>query len=479
MSRAVSTVVVTLIVAGGASIGVASASYADDGTVTEDSLFSNDRGMSLDKDYFEMSTPFGESETQTITLTATQDLTLRAAGEYSTPGDSFYVTRAGVCPGYFGTVAMKAGDSCTLTIVFTPSTTGSYWGGPSFVATVNGVSHDVGLNIHGNVETVVLSGPTDFGAVRIGESRTEQLTLTNVTRYDFIPTELLNYLAGYYGFSVANTSCVDTLAAGASCTIDLQFAPLYNFDVSSYAYATGTVNGQNAYSNGLSFVGSGSEGTVGLTATPIVDFGSVSEKSQASGTIVFTNTGEERLTFSDYSGWFSNYSGAFALAGSVPTALESGESAEVPVTFSAEFASVGEQLSDYNITGYTSSYTAVSATVALRALVTADEAVVDPTDPPKPVDPEVKPVNPVNPDPQVDPPADAADPGSPADPADKTPAAEPVVAQPEESASPTENKSALATTGAEAPLVGLGAATLLGLAGVVGLWLARRARKVS
>ncbi|QIM19528.1 choice-of-anchor D domain-containing protein [Leucobacter coleopterorum] len=478
LSRAVSAVLVALLVAAAFLLGTASASFAEDQPVTSDSLFSNDRGISLEKDYFEMSTPYGETDTQTITLTATQDLTLRASGEYTTPGDSFYITRAGVCPGYFGTVTMKAGDSCTLTIVFTPSSPASYWGGPSFVATVNGVSTDFGVHLHGNVETVVLSGSTDFGAVRLGESRTEQLALTNVARYDFTPAELLRYLATYAGFSVAHTSCGDVLAAGATCTIDLQFAPVYTFDASSYSYATGNMNGYDVYSNGLRIVGSGSEGNVGLTATPTVDFGSVSESAQASGTIVLTNTGEERLTFNTYNGWFSDYSGAFTIAGDLPAALEPGESAEVQVAFSASLSSIGEHVSDYNLTGYTSNYTAASVTTALHALVTSDAAPVvppAPTDPPTPTDPDVKPTVP----PQTGPTEKGPITAPPVtEPADETASA--AAEAPSEGKSPSAVETMLATTGTGGSLAAtVGVATLFGAAGAGIIWLSRRRRKVS
>ncbi|NIH53546.1 choice-of-anchor D domain-containing protein [Lysinibacter cavernae] len=478
------TALTAIIVAAGLSFGVGAAASAEEPAVTSDTFFTNDRGLTLQSDYLEMSTPFGEATTQTITLTATQDLTFRAASEYPTPGDSFYVTRAGVCPGYFGSVAMKAGDSCTLTIVFTPSTTASYYGGPSFTATVNGVTTPIGIHLHGNVETVVMDGPINFGTVRLGDSETLQYTLTNVARYDYTVTELFSGLATYYGFSIAGTSCGSVLPAGATCTIDLDFAPIYNFEASTYVYSTGTMDGQRAYSNGMYTKGTGSEGVVGLTATPTVDFGAVAEGETANGVMTLTNTGEVRLTFNTYNGWFSNYSGAFALVGELPAALEPGASVDLPVVFSADGAEVGEQTSDYNVTGYTSAYTAANAQVSLRALVEAGSSPGDPVDPVDPTDPGV-PVDPTGPLVPTEPVA----PTPPPTPETKLPAVDEIVVPavtPGDAAQQTQPASAastaaagsLAVTGTHDSVAGLSALLLVAV-GASALYFGRRSRQAN
>lgn len=462
LGRATGAGFIALVVSLGSSIGVASAASAEEPALTADTLFTNDRDISLDRgSALKLSTPLGESVTETVTLTATQDLTLQSVSENATPGEPFYVTRDGVCPSYFGTVTMKAGDSCTLTVVFTPSNPSGYFGRSGFVATVNGVKNSFGVNFQGNVETVVLSGVTEFGNVRIGQSSIQQLTLTNVARYDFIPAELLEGLVTSYGFSVADTTCGDVLSAGASCTIDLQFAPIYIFEASSLVYVTGTMGGYSAYSNALGITATSVEGTAELTVTPSLDFGEVAIDSSTTGTIVLSNTGEATLIFNTYDSWFSDFSGAFAFGGELPRVLQPGESAEVPVVFSASSGALGEQLSDLYITGYTQNYASADATVALRALVAEKVDPVDPGDPGNPASP-VKPVPPTGPE---------------STRPEQNEATVPTVSV-QNKASAAAADSKLAVTGANVSLAAMGAALLLSV-GVVTLWAARRQRSAT
>ncbi|MFC4225053.1 choice-of-anchor D domain-containing protein [Lysinibacter cavernae] len=400
-----------LVIATGISAGMSTAAMAEEPAATADTFFTNDKGISLDSGYLVFATPYSKPVTETLTLTATQDLTLESTTEYPTPGDRFHITRTGVCPTSFGTVTMRTGDSCTLNIDFTPEMVRYFYGETDFTITANGVTTDFSVGFQAHVQTVVLTGDATFGSVPFGTSVTSQIEFANITDYDFHITDLLVNMSPSYGLSIQATTCGTVIAAHATCTLDLQFQPEHTFDINRQVFARGTIEGKNAISSAIEVSARGDEGPVSLTATPSVDFGTLEPESSATDTITITNTGEIALgLFTDYS-WFNDTTGNFTIEGSLPETLEPGSAVDVSVRFTAPADSEGEHLSKLNLVSFTPNFSYADASVALRANVASKDSPVTPTTPETPsetLDPQqpefpVAPEQPVIPAPPVAP----------------------------------------------------------------------------
>jgi len=142
------------------------------------------------------------------------NITTSASGDY----------RASGCGG-----SLASGATCTLTVTFTPSTSGTIQGD---IALANGttVNPDV-LNASGTAIYPLTVSPASlsFGGVTVGSASSAQtVTLTN---HSAAALSLSVVASG--DFTAGGGTCTGSLAGGASCTMLVTFAPT----------TTGTVNG--------------------------------------------------------------------------------------------------------------------------------------------------------------------------------------------------------------------------------------------
>ncbi len=172
---------------------------------------------------------FGEVRVQSsatdVSITITNnsssdtDLTdLRIAGTH--PGD-FAITANDVT----NSILISNGGTYTFDVGFTPQAAGSR-SAEVVVETTNGISTSVPLSGTGVEAALTLSeNSLDYGVVRVGETDVSSITVTNPTS---VPVDLDPALlqgTGGSAYSVSTGSLGGTLAAGASKTIDVTFAP--------------------------------------------------------------------------------------------------------------------------------------------------------------------------------------------------------------------------------------------------------------
>lgn len=413
--------VLTLGVAG----TTAMSAHADDAALNANDLFTNDIGNDLTNgwDFVEFHTPLGDIETKTITLTATRDLTLSTQGEMNRPGSGSAVTgqRSGTCPPYFGSVAMKAGQSCTITFVYTATLSNmSYFAGQNFRATIAGQNVDFSVGVNAMSTTMTINTPIDFGTVKQSSTGTQQVTVTNVTRFPITLNDVASQQIPW-DMLLALESC-PTIDAYASCTMDLAWTPTYdNPAMSNYFYLTGTIDGgQKAMSNSSSLKGVAKGLVTSLSVTPSLDFGSLDPDTASTLDISFTNDGETDMVLNSWALYFSD--SRFSTPTELPLTIPSGTTATLPVTFAGSPDS-GPVSSSLSISAYTADYSGYAGLSVSLAANVNELAPVDPTDPttqdPTPTDPTTPPVVPT---PPVAPP-------TPVTPV--TPPVEPVAPQPE------------------------------------------------
>ena len=190
--------------------------------------------------------PIGQtSSPQTVTLTNTGNATLNISS--ITASGDFHISNNTCGP----TVA--AGANCAVSVTFNPTKKGARNGALTF--TDNAPNSPQTVALKGTGQSITVS-PTslNFGSVAVGNTSAQKnVTVTNVssTTVTFTGFAFAGTAAGDYLIS-ANT-CGATIAAGASCSVGVQFKP--------------TTTGKRAAKLNVKNNGGGSPATVSLTGT--------------------------------------------------------------------------------------------------------------------------------------------------------------------------------------------------------------------
>jgi subtilisin family serine protease len=272
------------------------------------------------------------STAQSVTLTNSSGTTL-TLNNITVSGD--FARSGGTCPTSFpATLAAEA--SCTIDVTFTPSTTGARTGALTISSDASGSPHEVSLSGTGAVPAMSLSSSSlSFGDQQVDTTSTAQsVTLTNSggATLNLSDVTVGGDFARSGGTCPANFPA--TVAAGASCTIDVTFTP------STTGARTGTLSIDSDASGSPHAVDLFGTGTT--TPTPAVvalsasslDFGSqpVGVTSVAQ-TITLTNTGGTVLTIADIVA-----SGDFGVETTCGATLAAGASCTITVTFTPTVA---------------------------------------------------------------------------------------------------------------------------------------------
>jgi hypothetical protein len=166
---------------------------------------------------FPIVAPGQSSASQTVTLTNTSgsaatSLTLTATTPFSLVQNTCGTTLA-------------AGASCSTGVVFSPTLNGSYTGMLTIASASLAASATVALSGTGGTPGSVQASPSliDFSQTGVGQlSSPVTVTLTNPSA----TSSLTNFaVAVTAGFKLVNNACPSTLAAGASCTVGVEFVP--------------------------------------------------------------------------------------------------------------------------------------------------------------------------------------------------------------------------------------------------------------
>lgn len=220
------------------------------------------------------------SAVQTVTLTNTGSQALTFSGISVAIGQTDF----GQSNNCGATLAM--GASCTVSVSFTPSTSGSRSG--LLVALHNGPGGrtDVALSGTGTAPSATLPDVT-FGNVSAGSSATQTATLTNTGIGPLSVTPPTAASVSGAGYSFVSTTCGTSLAVGANCTVTLSFAPSSNAtSPGSLVIATG------AGSLTSTLTGTGTRAVLAFTPSTLPSFGTVQVgQSSDSATLTLRNNG--------------------------------------------------------------------------------------------------------------------------------------------------------------------------------------------
>jgi hypothetical protein len=288
----------------------------------------------------------GKSQTQSVALTNAggSPVTISQA---SVSSASFSIT------GLSLPVNLAPGQSTNFGVLFTPTTAGNVSGSVAVAGSASLSTSQTAINQSTSVsasvsmsgdgipsgQLSVAPGSLDFGNVQIGKTQTQTATLTNSSGNS---VTISKAVVSGSGFSLSGLSLPANLAAGASTSFSVTFAPS----------TSGTVNGSVAFTSdatnpslGLPLTGTGNlPGS--LTANPAtLSFGSVQVGNSRSLSETLTNTGGATINLTNAAAVGTG----FSISGlSTPTQLSAGQS----VTFSVLFApkSAGTASGSVNIT---------------------------------------------------------------------------------------------------------------------------------
>jgi archaellum component FlaF (FlaF/FlaG flagellin family) len=270
-------------------------------------------------------------------------------------------------------------DTCTVTVTFTPSVTGSISGALTIVDNAVNTPQVLALSGTGLPELSISPASESFGAVTVGSTSTAKtVTLTNNTSatldYAFLASS--NYSAAGSGKS----PCSGALAKKAKCTVSVTFTPTANgtadgsFAVSSASFPTQVA--------ALSGTGSGGA-TAPLTFSPTTFkvANTLVGTSSSPVTVTVTNSSASTVNITNFTA-----SADYGVTGSGTTpcggTLGPAASCTVAVIFSPSVAakiegsvvfmdnaSVNTQLYDLSATGISPvTFTPASLTFASQAL---------------------------------------------------------------------------------------------------------------
>jgi len=227
------------------------------------------------------------------------------------------VTAAGDFAQTNNCAAVAAGASCTVQVTFTPTATGARNG--TITVTDDAGTQVAALSGTGNAPGVSLNPSTlPFGSQVVGTTSAAQNVIVSNTGTSVLTIASITAAGDF----ADTTSDCTTVAAGASCTIQVTFTPT----------ATGTRNGNialvdNAGTQVAVLSGTGNAPGVGLNPSTLTFAGQVVGTTSAAQSVTVTNTGTSLLAISSVTA-----SGDFGQSNNC-TSVATGASCTIQATF--------------------------------------------------------------------------------------------------------------------------------------------------
>jgi hypothetical protein len=191
------------------------------------------------------------SASQSITLSNTGNAALNISTvTISGTNSSDFAKSADTCTG----AAVAPNNTCTVSVTFTPSATGSRSASLNFTDNAGGSPQTVGLSGTGTGPVVSLSAPPTFPSEPVGTTSPSQtVTLTNSGSASLTFTAI--GVTGPFATVASGTTCSTSspVAAAGSCTVAVTFTPT----------AAGTASGSLSFSDNAA----GTPQTIALSGT--------------------------------------------------------------------------------------------------------------------------------------------------------------------------------------------------------------------
>ncbi len=216
---------------------------------------------------------------------AAQTVTVTNSGSTAASGLAVAVSSGpfGIASNGCGT-ALAAGASCTVGVSFTPTGTGQLTGLLTVTSALSETPVTVTLSGIGGTTGAVEFSPASISFPVTGVGQTSSPVTVTITNVDTASSLTGVALTASAGFTLAGNNCTAALAAGASCTVGVEFAPTAagaqtgtlslassSFSIPATATLSGTGFDFSAAISGSSSVtvASGQTGSFSLTISPL------------------------------------------------------------------------------------------------------------------------------------------------------------------------------------------------------------------
>lgn len=263
---------------------------------------------------------------QNITLSNTGGVALSLSGITITGTNASDFKQTNTCGS-----SVVAGAFCTISVTFDPAAAGDRSASVSISDNAAGSPQSVALSGTGVVATVTLSPATglSFGSQPVGIATSAQkITLTNTGGASLSINSITITGANAGDFGETNT-CGSSVAAGANCTISINFTP--------------SATGARSASVSVSDSAAGSPQTAALSGTGVVAAVTLSPTSltfssqgigttSAAQTVTLTNSGGATLSITGVSITGAN-AGDFAQTNTCGSSVAAGANCSISVTF--------------------------------------------------------------------------------------------------------------------------------------------------
>jgi hypothetical protein len=265
------------------------------------------------------------AETVTVSNTGSAALTITSVAISGTNASDYAETNT--C-----SAAVAAAGTCTINVTFTPSATGVRDGTLTVTDNNDGTSGStqaLTLTGTGTAPAVTLSPASlTFANQNVGTtSAAENVTVTN----SGTATLTLSTISASGDFSQTST-CGNSLAAGAKCTISVTFKPSALF--TRTGALTLTDNG-SADTQTVALTGTGMGAQATLSASSLTFAGELMGVTSAARTVTVTNSGNASMTVTSLAA-----TGDFAQTSTCGSTLAANASCTISVTFKASAAGV-------------------------------------------------------------------------------------------------------------------------------------------
>lgn len=190
--------------------------------------------------------------------------------------------------------AVPAGSTCTIQIDFAPSATGPATGTLSIQDDAPGSPHGVALSGTG-IYPHAMASPSNiaFGNVRAGTTASQTAALTNDGSTTIHVGQTTLYAESLFSLSADNCSNT-TLAVGAACTVQVNFAPVTGSGSHQLATLTFNDDAGNAPQT-VAVSASVVQPAVSLSASSLAFGNQLVGTASASQSVVLTNSGTDTL----------------------------------------------------------------------------------------------------------------------------------------------------------------------------------------
>jgi len=216
--------------------------------------------------------------------------------------------------------------SATLTATYTPAAAGNASGSITIASDASNSTMTIPLTGSGAQAGLSVSPSTfNFGSVVDGQTKSQTFTITNTGTASLTVAQISASGAAY---SVSGLNTPATVAAGATATFSVLFAPTTAGTLAgSISIASNAPNSPNA----VSLTGTGVAASVTLSASPTsLTFGNVNAGSNSSKNVTITNSGNSSLTIS----LITVNAKDFGVSGvTTPVTLNAGQNAVMSVSF--------------------------------------------------------------------------------------------------------------------------------------------------